>query len=62
MLGDNSPTYCGDAYREPSVLDLTLVHNTFSLRLSRRVGDDAWRSDHLPIFIDASIVPGANRL
>lgn len=63
-MGNEFPTYSGDAYQNSSILDLTFVHNSLILRFSRYVGSDIWGSDHFPIFIESSsksdklIIPG----
>lgn len=51
LLGDNSPTFCGDSYRNPSIVDLSLIHVSLGVRATRRVGSDPWGSDHYPIII-----------
>lgn len=61
VVGDGSPTFCGDSYRNSSVVDLTLVHNSICMRSSekksRKVGSDPWGSDHFPIFINLYLKP-----
>lgn len=52
IVGDSTPTYCGDAYRQSSILDLTFAHNSLSFRLSRSIESDTWGSDHFPILIE----------
>lgn len=52
ILGDNSPTFCEDTFRNPSIVDLTLVHNSLYPRYTRKVELDPWDSDHFPIFIE----------
>lgn len=38
LLGDNTSTFRGDAFRRESLIDMTIVHDSLAFRLSRRIG------------------------
>lgn len=57
LLNDGTPTFHSVAYHSNTVIDLSVAHDSLAMRLSWRVSDDPWGSDHLPIIMRLQAIP-----